>query len=287
MVSPAVRRAWVAWVAEAFCVSVRRACRATGVERSLITYRSRKAPQGALRQRLRELAGTRVSYGYKRLHILLRREGWRVNQKRIYRLYGEEALALRRKRPRRRKSAVLRGPRLVPTQANEVWAMDFMHDTLYDGRRLRVLTLIDSHTRECLALVVRPSFCGADVASVLAQIGTTRPLPARITVDNGTEFTSRALDAWAYRHQVQLDFSRPGRPVDNCLIEAFNGSLRRECLSQHWFASGSEAQQILDRWRAEYNTERPHRSLAQRSPVEHIRGGHFIPGPNRLLACPS
>jgi putative transposase len=168
-----------------------------------------------------------VSYGYKRLHILLRREGWRVNHKRIYRLYGEEALELRRRRPGRRKSAVVRGPRLVPGGPNEVWGMDFMHDTLVDGRLLRVLTLIDSYTRECLALAARTQFRGEDVAAVLQHIGTSRPLPARITVDNGTEFTSRALDAWAYWNRVQLDFSRPGKPVDNCLIEAFNGSLRR------------------------------------------------------------
>lgn len=272
---------------EAFRVPVRRACRATGVARSLITYRSGKAPQTALRARLKELAAVRVSYGYKRLHILLRREGWRVNHKRIYRLYGEEALELRRRRPRRRKSAVARGPRLVPGGPNQVWAMDVMHDTLVDGRLLRVLTLIDSYTRECLALVARSQFRGEDVAAVLQHLGTRRTLPARITVDNGTEFTARALDAWAYWTQVQLDFSRPGKPVDNCLIEAFNGSLRRECLSQHWFASVAEAQQLLEAWREDYNTERPHRSLALRSPAEQIRGGHFIPGPNRLASCPS
>jgi putative transposase len=287
MVSPAGRRAWIAWVVEAFRVPVRRACRATGVARSLITYRSGKAPQTALRARLKELAAVRVSYGYKRLYILLRREGWRVNHKRIYRLYGEEALELRRRRPRRRKSAVVRGPRLVPGGPNEVWAMDFMHDTLVDGRLLRVLTLIDSYTRECLALVARSRFRGEDVAAVLEHLGHRRALPARLTVDNGTEFTSRALDAWAYWNRVQLDFSRPGKPVDNCLIEAFNGSLRRECLSQHWFASLPEAQQILEAWRMDYNTERPHRSLALRSPAEQIRGGHFIPGPNRLVSCPS
>lgn len=287
MVSPAGRRAWVAWVVEAFRVPVRRACRATGVARSLITYRSGKAPQTALRARLKELAAVRVSYGYKRLHILLRREGWRVNHKRIYRLYGEEALELRRRRPRRRKSAVARGPRLVPGGPNQVWAMDVMHDTLVDGRLLRVLTLIDSYTRECLALVARSQFRGEDVAAVLQHLGTRRTLPARITVDNGTEFTARALDAWAYWTQVQLDFSRPGKPVDNCLIEAFNGSLRRECLWQHWFASVAEAQQLLEAWREDYNTERPHRSLALRSPAEQIRGGHFIPGPNRLASCPS
>jgi putative transposase len=232
MVSPAARRAWIAWVVEAFRVPVRRACRATGVGRSLITYRRRQAPQTALWRRLQELAALRVSYGYKRLHILLRREGWRVNHKRIYRLYGEEALALRGRRPRRRKSAVPRGPRVVPTGAKRG-----LGDGLHAGhprRRpvLRVLTLIDSYTRECLALVARPRFGGADVAAVLQQVRETRPLPARITMDNGTEFTSRALDAWAYWNGVQLDFSRPGKPVDNCLIEAFNGSFRRECLSQ-------------------------------------------------------
>jgi putative transposase len=285
MVTPAARRAWALWVRDAFGVSTRRACRATGVARSLVTYRSCKAPQAALRQRLRELAAVRVSYGYRRLHTLLRREGWAINAKRVYRLYCEEALQLRCKRPRRRRSAVPRGPRLVPQRPNEVWAMDFMHDTLLDGRLLRVLTLIDSHTRECLALVGSPRFRGADVADVLTQVGVTRGLPTRITVDNGTEFTSRALDAWAYWNQVRLDFSRPGKPGDNCLIEAFNGSVRRECLSQHWFASIREAQQILEAWRVEYNTVRPHRSLANRSPAEATRGGDFIPGPNRLPAC--
>jgi len=165
--------------------------------------------------------------------------------------------------------------------------MDFMQDTLADGRGLRVLTVIDSFTRECLALVAQPRFRGEDVATVLHQIGATRPLPSRITVDNGTEFTSRALDAWAYWNRVQLDFSRPGKPVDNCLIEAFNGSFRRECLSQHWVASVAEAQHILQAWRVDYNTERLHWSLGHRSPAQQNRGGHFIPGPNRLVSCPS
>ena len=139
------------------------------------------------------------------------------------------------------------------------------------------------YTRESLALVAQARFRGEDVALVLRDVGAHRGLPRRISVDNGTDFTSRALDAWAYWNHVQLDFSRPGKPGDNCLIEAFNGSLRRECLSQHWFASIAEAQQILDGWRADYNTERPHRSFANRSPAEH-RGGHFIPSPNRLLS---
>ena len=285
--TPAQRRSWVTWVREAFRVSTRRACRATGVWRSLLTYQSTRPPQDALRRRLRELAAVRVSYGYRRLHTVLRRAGWAVNPKRIYRLYCAEELQLRRKRPRRRRRAVPRGPRRSATRPNEVWAMDFMHDTLADGRLVRVLTLIDSYTRESLALVAQPRFRGEDVALVLRAVGAQRGLPRWITVDNGTEFTSRALDAWAYWNHVQLDFSRPGKPGDNCLIEAFNGSLRRECLSQHWFASIAEAQQILDHWRTDYNTERPHRSLANRPPAEHHRGGSFIPSPNRLLSCTS
>lgn len=251
---------------QAFQVSTRAACRATGVASSTIWYQSRRPPQTALRARLKELAATRVSYGYLRLHTLLQREGWGVNHKRIYRLYREEALQLHRKRPRRRRSAVPRGPWLITTAANQVWAMDFMQDTLADGHGLRVLTLIDSHTRECLALVADRRFTGDDVARLVGQVGTTRGLPTRITVDNGTEFTSRALDAWAYWNHVQLDFSRPGKPMDNCLIEAFDRSVRRECLWQDWFASIAEAQQILNSWRTDYNSVRPHRSLANRPP---------------------
>jgi putative transposase len=283
MVSPAQRRAWVRWVIAAFQVSTRTACRATGVARSTIAYQSCRPPQTPLRACLRELATIRVSYGYQRLCTLLRREGWRVNHKRIYRLYREEELQLRRK-ARRRRSAVARGPRLIPAGPDQVWAMDFMHDLLADGRLVRVLTLIDSYTRECLALRAQTRFGGDDVTRVLTEVGTRRSFPQRITVDNGSEFTSRVVDAWAYWNHVQLDFSRPGKPVDNCLIEAFNGSLRRECLSQHWFASIPEAQQILDAWRHDYNTERPHQSLADRSPSDYPGGGHFIPGPNRLVS---
>jgi putative transposase len=225
-----------------------------------------------------------VSYGSPRLWVLLRREGWPVNHKRVERLYRQEGLQLRPRRPRRRRSAVVRGPRAVAAAPNEVWAMDFVHDTLAGGPLVRVLTLIDCHTRECLALVAQPRFRGDDVARTLTEVGAARGLPARITVDNGSEFTSQALDAWAYWNHVQLDFSRPGKPVDNTFIEAFNGSLRRECLSQHWFNSIAEAQHVLDTWREDYNTERPHSSLGHRSPREWITGGDFIPTPDRLVS---
>ena len=283
MVTPVERRAWVAWVREAFQCSMFAACRATGVHRSLITHRSRKAPQTALRARLRELAASRVSYGSPRLYVLLRREAWPVNHKRVDRLYREEGLQLlRRKRPRRRRSAVTRGPRLLAQRPNDVGAMDFVHDTLLDGSLVRVVTLIDTYHRECLALVAQRRFRGEDVARILSLVITARGAPTRITVDNGTEFTSRAVDAWAYWNHVQLDFSRPGKPVDNTFIEAFNGSLRRECLSQHWFASMAEAQQILNGWQDEYNNERPHSSLHDHSPRSPFPGGYFTPNPDRL-----
>jgi len=209
-----------------------------------------------------------------------------VNHKRVYRLYRLEELQLRRTRPRRRRSAVPRGPRLIATQPNEIWAMDFMHDALVDGRLVRVLTLIDTYTRACVALIAQPRFTGEHVGAC------SRTSARRVRGRNRSRSTMapslpRALDAWAYWNHVQLDVSRPGKPIDNCLIEAFNGSVRRECLSQHWFASIAEAQQILAAWKTEYNTERPHRSLANRSPAESPSGGYFTPGLNRLLSCTS
>jgi len=185
---------------------------------------------------MRELAASRVHAGYRQLYVYLRREGWRVNHKRIYRLYIEEGLALRRRRPKRRRSAARRVEQPRPTGPNEIWAMDFMHDTLADGNALRVLTVVDTYTRECVALEARRSFSGADVAYLLDQAKEKREgLPKRIRVDNGTEFTSRALDAWAYWQGVELVFSRPGKPVDNAFAESFNATVRRECLSAHLF----------------------------------------------------
>ena len=160
--------------------------------------------------------------------------------------------------------------------------MDFIHDTLADGRTIRVLTAIDVFTRECVALEAAPTFRGSDVARILGSAGATRGLPERIRVDHGTEFTSKALDHWAYWNRVELDFIRPGKPTDNPFIEAFNGSLRRECLSQHWFVDLADASRTLQRWRQEYNNIRPHSSLNDRTPASFSRGGHFVPGPNRF-----
>jgi putative transposase len=223
----------------------------------------------SLRQRLRELAQTRVRFGYRRLHVLLRREGWQVGKERLYRVYIEEGLALRRKRPWRHTTAVHREQRRPATTRNEIWSMDFVADQLADARRFRALTVIDLFTRECLAIQVGHSLNGQDVAAVLEQLRFERGLPQRIYCDNGTEFVSAAMDLWAYTHSVVLDFSRRGKPTDNATIESFNGRLREECLNVHWFASLDDAQRKVDAFRWDYNEHRPHRALEGLSPREY------------------
>jgi putative transposase len=233
----------------------------------LLTYRPRRPRQEPLRRRLKELSEVRVSYGYRRLHVLLRREGWRINHKRVYRLYREEGLGLKRKRPKRRRSAMARQGRPEVREPNERWAMDFMQDTLASGEKLPVLTVADVFTRECLALEARRSFRGRDVTAVLSDLVLRQGQPGTIQCDQGTEFTSMAVDHWASQNAVRMDFSRPGKPGDNAANEAFNGSVRRECLSQHYLLDVEEAQRVLEIWRQDYNNERPHGSLAQLSPA--------------------
>lgn len=220
--------------------------------------------------RLRELAGTRIGFGYRRLHVVLQREGWQINHKRVYRLYREEGLGLRRKRPRRRVAAVKREIHPTATERNECWSMDFVSDQLFDGRRMRVLTLVDNHTRECLALHPGQRIGGMDVVGVLEKVTQVNGCPRRIKVDNGPEFISRDLDRWAYWNKVGLDFSRPGKPSDNAFIEAFNSRFRQECLNEHWFLSLEDARCKIDTWRKEYNSERPHSALNYRTPEEFI-----------------
>jgi putative transposase len=220
--------------------------------------------------RIREIAATRVRYGYRRIHVLLVREGWKINHKRVYRLYCEEGLHLRRKRPRRHVSAAHREPREGANRPNESWSMDFVSDALFDGRRLRALTVVDNYTRECLAIMVGSGITGEQVADVLGSIGLTRHLPDTIFCDNGPEFISKSLDKWAYERSVNLNFSRPGKPTDNAIIESFNGSFRDECLNTNWFMSLEDAQQKIEAWRRHYNESRPHMSLGYRTPQEFL-----------------
>ena len=218
--------------------------------------------------RIKEIAAARVRYGYPRIHILLRREGWLVNRKRVYRLYREEGLSLRHKRPRRHRSAQQRQAREVPGAINACWSMDFVSDQLFDGRRFRALTVVDAFTRECLAIEVDQGIKGEHVAAVVERLRLERGAPTAIRVDNGPEFVSKVLDLWAYTHGVTLDFSRPGKPTDNAFIESFNGSFRAECLDTNWFLSLNDARKKIAAWRDEYNLWRPHSSLGFIPPAE-------------------
>jgi putative transposase len=217
--------------------------------------------------RLRELAASRVRFGYRRLTVLLRREGWAVNAKRIYRLYTEDGLAVRTKL-RRKIARRQRVPLQRATRPHERLSMDFVSNRLLDGRWFRVLTVVDQFTRECLVLLVDSSLTGTRVAQTLSEIVAERGAPISITVDNGTEFQSKAMDLWAYQHGVQLDFIRPGRPVENGYIESFNGRLRDECLNVQVFLNLADTREKLEHWRQDYNQVRPHSSLGDSAPEE-------------------
>jgi putative transposase len=221
--------------------------------------------------RLREVAASRVRFGYRRLTVLLRREGWPVNAKRIYRLYTEEGLAVRTK-VRVKAARRHRLPQAVATAPNQRWSMDFMSARVADGRWFRILTVIDQYTRECLCLLADQSLTGETVAQALEPIVRQRGAPRSITVDNGGEFASRAMDAWAYRHGIQLDFIRPGKPVENGFIESFNGRLRDECLNVAVFFTLEDVREKLARWQADYNLLRPHSALQDQSPATFAAG---------------
>jgi putative transposase len=266
------RRLAVVEARDAASISERKACRYLGVARSTIQYRSRRPSNRALRDRIKELAGQRRRWGYRRLHVLLEREGWEVNHKKVYRIYREERLQVRRRR--RKRVARPRRPTSLPSGPNERWSLDFMTDTLANGRRFRCLTLVDDYTRECPALEVDHSLPGARVVDVLERLSETRGLPEALVCDNGPEFTGQALDAWAYRNGVTLDFIRPGKPVENCFIESFNGSFRDECLNEHWFVSLADARKRIEIWRRDYNEVRPHSSLGYLTPEEYAAECH-------------
>lgn len=246
---------------------VTRACGLVGISRSLYRYRSRRPDSAPLRERIEQIAATKRRYGYRRVYLRLRREGWEVNRKRVYRLYREAGLAVRR-RKRKRIGWFERKPLPKPTAANVSWSMDFVADGLIGGRRLRCLTIVDDCTRECLAIEVDTSIPGLRVQAVLDRLADTRGLPKSITVDNGPEFDGQVLDKWSYRTGVHLSFIRPGKPNENAYIESFNGKFRDECLNEHWFLSLAHARNIIEAWRIEYNTERPHSSLRNRTPTE-------------------
>jgi len=271
MVTPAARREAVDWIRERCSCSERKACDLATACRSTVRYRRQEDPEEEqLVGRLLELAGERPRFGYRRLHVLLRREGSQINHKRVYRLYKALGLAVRRKK-RKRVAQANRIPRVVPEQANEQWSMDFISDTLAGGRCFRALNVVDDATRECVAIEVDTSLSGHRVARVLDEAAASRGYPQRIVVDNGPEFTSRALDEWAYERGVTLVFIRPGKPIENCIVESFNGRLRDECLNSHWFTSITDARRKIGYWRMDYNHVRPHSALGNLTPAEYSK----------------
>jgi putative transposase len=225
-----------------------------------------------LRMRLRELAEDRRHWGYRRLHVLLQREGWRVNSKRVYRIYAEEKLMVRRRKRRRRICAKARVLLAAPVRKNETWTMDFLQDALASGRKVRTLSIEDAYTREMLAIEVDTSLPALRVVRVLDRLQQHRGKPIRIVIDNGTEFTSKALDQWAYENKVALHFITPGRPMENGYIESFHGKFREECLNEHWFLTLDDARETIESWRIDYNQVRPHSSLGYLTPEEFATG---------------
>ena len=270
MAGPALKRPVVEYICDHYATSRRRACRLVRLRRSVLYYRSVKDPQLALRGRMHEIARTRVRYGYRRIHVLLRREGWRLGRNQAYRLYTQEALQLRSKLPKRRKMVVTRRERFEPRRPNEAWSMDFVADQLTNGQRFRALTIMDVFSREALAIKVDQRLRGEHVVEVCNRLVALRRAPKRIFVDNGSEFSGRLLDLWAYHHSVRIDFSRPGKPTDNPFIESFNGSLRDECLNVHWFETLEDARAKIEVWRRDYNESRPHQALKELAPAEFV-----------------
>jgi putative transposase len=272
MVGPQAKRQAVDVLRDERGLGVTRACGLLEISRSLYGYRSRRPVPAGLRERICELAGEKRRYGYRRIHVLLRREGWQVNRKRTYRIYREAGLTVRR-RKRKRIGLFERKPLPKPSTVNRSWSMDFVSDGLCDGRRLRVLAIVDDYSRECLALEVDTSITGKRVVAVLERLADLRGLPLSITVDHGPEFEGQVLDAWAYQVGLRLNFIRPGKPVENAYVESFNGKFRDECLNEHWFVTMAHARRAIENWRIEYNTERPHSSLGDLTPQEYAKNG--------------
>lgn len=249
-------------------ISERRACQLVGLSRTVLHYVSSERPENeSLQQRIIELAQTRRRFGYRRIGALLRREGRKANHKRVFRLYQEAGLVVKRRR-KRHGVAVEREKLTKPSKPNEVWSMDFVSDALAEGRRIKALTIVDDFTKESVDIALDHGISGHYVTRVLDQAVRFRGVPAAIRTDQGPEFTGRALDQWAYRNGVQLKLIQPGKPTQNAYIESFNGRFRDECLNEHWFTSLAEARVLVAAWRRDYNENRPHSALGYRTPSE-------------------
>jgi putative transposase len=268
VVKPSRRRPLVDYLCDHFRASERHACRVLRINRGTFRYQNHRREWLELRARIREIAQSRVRYGYRKILVLLRREGWQVGKHLVYRLYKEEGLALKKRPQKRRKAVRHRQERFHPTAPDQAWSLDFVADQLQDGRRFRALTVLDVFTRESLAIEVGQSLRGDDVVRTLNKLKHEGRVPKLLFCDNGSEFSGQAMDLWAYQNSAKIDFSRPGRPTDNAFVESFNGTFRDECLNVHWFETLTEAKQLIEAWRQEYNGSRPHWALDDRTPSE-------------------
>jgi transposase InsO family protein len=268
MVGPAAKRDAVAHLRNVLQMSERRACSLVAADRKMIRYRSRRPPDVELRARLRDLANRRRRFGYRRLFILLREQGEPSGVNRIYRLYREEGLTVRRRKARRRAVGT-RTPILVEAKPNARWSLDFVHDQFAEGRRFRILNIVDDVTRECLAAIPDTSISGKRVARELTALIDRRGKPQTIVSDNGTEFTSNAILSWASDNGVDWHYIAPGRPMQNGFVESFNGRMRDELLNESLFIDLDQARQLIAAWVTDYNTARPHSSLGYKTPVAY------------------
>jgi putative transposase len=268
MVRPAAKRDAVTHLKAVMGLSERRACQIISADRKMVRYRSCRPPETGLRAKLRDLANERRRFGYRRLFILLRREGEPSGVNRIYRLYREEGLSVR-KRKARRRAVGTRAPILVEAKANARWSLDFVHDQLSSGRRFRILNIVDDVTRECLAAIPDTSISGRRVARELTALIERRGKPGMIVSDNGTEFTSNAILAWSKDHKIEWHYIAPGKPMQNGYVESFNGRMRDELLNESLFFGLDHARSAIADWVADYNTFRPHSSLGYLTPASY------------------
>ncbi|WP_425387998.1 IS3 family transposase [Azospirillum halopraeferens] len=283
MVTPAAVRSAVAHVRANHGVSERRACLVLGADRSTVRYRSRRPDDAVLRERLRELSRQRRRFGYRRLHLLLAREGHALNQKKLGRLYREEKLQVRRRCGRKRALGT-RAQLALPQGPNRRWSLDFVADSFSDGRRFRILVVVDDFTRECLALVADTSLSGVRVARELDALIARRGTPLLVVSDNGTELTSMAILRWSQEHRVEWHYIASGKPMQNGFVESFNGRLRDECLNETLFVSLSHARAVLAAWKEDYNHVRPHSGLGGATPAEIAIAATAQAGPGHAPA---
>ncbi len=282
MVTPQAKKASSTWLMEKHKLSQRRACKLVGAQRATVRYKSRKKDETELTEKIKAIAYEKRRFGYRRIHMLLRKEKIFVNHKKVFRLYKACGLKVM-KRGGRKRALGVRGTAFKATGSNQNWSLDFVHDALSDGRRIRLLTIIDEFTRECLRIAVDTSLNGKRVSRELELLIEQRGKPKMIKSDNGTEFTSNAILRWCSEHNIHWHYIQPGKPYQNGSVESFNGKLRDECLNENWFLSLREAQQIVEKWREDYNAFRPHSALQGKTPLEVASHLLSLPGKDELL----